>query len=149
MRKSVISDLGPSLAGAVFSKRLRKMHLRSPNSSPPRVCCALSLSSHVWLFATLWTVAHQTPLSMGFSRQKYWSGLPCPPPGALPHPGIKRIFFTFPTLGRGPLPLSATWLTPIYKDHYKEILELWAGVEMRNYPTPVPYFKWRNGGWEV
>ena len=38
---------------------------------------------------TLWTVARQAPLSMGFSRQEYWSGLPCPPPGDLPNPGIK------------------------------------------------------------
>ena len=38
---------------------------------------------------TFWTVAHQTPLSMGFSRQEYWSRLPCPPPGDLPDPGIK------------------------------------------------------------
>ena len=51
--------------------------------------CMLSLFSHVWLFATPWTVAHQAPLSMGFSRQEYWSGLPCPPPGDLPDPGIK------------------------------------------------------------
>ena len=36
-----------------------------------------------------WTVTHQAPLSMGFSRQKYWSGLPCPSPGDLPNPGIK------------------------------------------------------------
>ena len=38
---------------------------------------------------TPWTVAHQAPLSMGFSRQEYWSGLPCPPPGDLPNPGIE------------------------------------------------------------
>ena len=50
--------------------------------------CAKSLS-HVWLFVTLWTIACQVPLSMGFSRQEYWSGLPCPPPGDLPHPGIE------------------------------------------------------------
>ena len=41
------------------------------------------------VFATPWTVAHQTPLSMEFSRQKYWSGLPLPSPGDLPDPGIK------------------------------------------------------------
>ena len=41
------------------------------------------------LFATPWTVAHQAPLSMGFSRQEYWSGLPCPPPEDLPDPGIE------------------------------------------------------------
>ena len=45
--------------------------------------------SHVQLFATLWTVAYQTPPSMGFSRQEYWSGLPFPPPGNLPDPRIK------------------------------------------------------------
>ena len=44
---------------------------------------------HVWLFATLWTVAHQAPPSMGFSRQEYWSGLPFPSPEDLPDPGIK------------------------------------------------------------
>ena len=45
--------------------------------------------SLVQLFATSWTVAHQAPLSMGFSRQEYWNGLPCLPPGDLPNPGIK------------------------------------------------------------
>ena len=46
------------------------------------VCvCVLSRFSHVWLLVTPWTVAHQTALSMGFSKQEYWSGLPCPPSG--------------------------------------------------------------------
>ena len=53
--------------------------------------CMLSCFSHVWLFATPWTVARQAPLFMGFSRQEYWSGLPCPSPGDLPDPGIKSI----------------------------------------------------------
>ena len=43
--------------------------------------CVLGCFSPVWLFATLWTVAHQAPLFIGFSKQEYWSGLPCPPPG--------------------------------------------------------------------
>ena len=43
----------------------------------------------VLLFATPWTVAYQAPPSMGFSRQEYWSGLPFPSPGDLPHPGIE------------------------------------------------------------
>ena len=47
----------------------------------------LSRFSRVRLFVTLWTVAHQAPLSMGFSRQEYWSGLPCPPPGDPPTQG--------------------------------------------------------------
>ena len=45
--------------------------------------------SHVRLFATPWTIAHQAPLFMGFSRQEYWSGLPFPSPGDLLNPGIK------------------------------------------------------------
>ena len=45
--------------------------------------------SRVWLFATLWTVAYQVPLLMGFSSQEYWSGLPFPSPGDLPNPGIE------------------------------------------------------------
>ena len=56
------------------------------------VCaCVFSHFSRVRLFATLWTVAHQPPLSIGLSRQEYWSGLPCLPPGDLPNPGIKPL----------------------------------------------------------
>ena len=50
--------------------------------------CVLSCFSHVQIFVTPWAVVCQAPLSMGFSRQEYWSGLPCPPPGDLPDPGI-------------------------------------------------------------
>ena len=49
----------------------------------------VKLLSRVRLFATLWTVAYQAPLSMGFSRQEYWSGLPFPSPGDLPNPGLE------------------------------------------------------------
>ena len=52
-------------------------------------CCVLSRFSHVQLFATPHTVAYHAPLSMRFSRQEYWSGLPFTPPGAFPDPGIK------------------------------------------------------------
>ena len=55
----------------------------------PLVCA--QLLSHVRLFATPWTVAHQAPLSMGFSRQEYWNGLLFPPPGDLLYPGIKHM----------------------------------------------------------
>ena len=55
--------------------------------------CVLSCLSPEQHFATLWTVAPQAPLSMGFSRQEYWCGLPCPPPGDLPDSGIEsRVF---------------------------------------------------------
>ena len=56
--------------------------------------------SHVQLFATLWTVAHQAPLSMGFSRQEYWSELPFPSPGDLSNPGIKPESLTSHCIGR-------------------------------------------------
>ena len=59
----------------------REYEIRFPWKSP--CVCVLSHFSHVRSFVTLWTVFHQTALSMGFSRQKYWSGLPCPPPGDL------------------------------------------------------------------
>ena len=51
----------------------------------------LSHFSRVLLFATLWTVACQAPLSRGFSRQEYWSGSPCPSPGDLPDPRIEPV----------------------------------------------------------
>ena len=54
-----------------------------------RIWSKVKLLSHVWLSVTPWTVAHQAPPSMGFSRQEYWSGLPFPSPGDLPDPGIK------------------------------------------------------------
>ena len=59
------------------------------SSNLPLRACMLSRFSHVQLFVTLWTVAHQAPLSMGFSRQEYWSELPFPSLGDLPNPGIE------------------------------------------------------------
>ena len=52
-------------------------------------CVSMCVLRYVQLFPTPWTVACQAPVSMGFSRQEYWSGLPCPTPGDLPDPGIK------------------------------------------------------------
>ena len=63
--------------------------------------CMLSCFSHVWLFATLWTVVRQAPLSMGLSRVEYWGGLPCPPPRDLPNPGIEPESPVSPTLAGG------------------------------------------------
>ena len=71
--------------------------------------CAVLIShfSCVRLFATL--VVHQAPLSMRFSRQEYWSGWPCPPPGDLRNPGIEPHLLTSSDWQAGSLPLSATW----------------------------------------
>ena len=60
---------------------------------------------YVQLFVTLRTVALQAPLSMGFSRQEYWSGFPCPPPGDLPNPGIEPVSPAAPALQADSLPL--------------------------------------------
>ena len=65
--------------------------------SPVDILCAQSLS-HVRLSVTPGTAALQTPLSMGFSRQEYWSGLPCPAPGDLPNTGIKPTSPVSPAL---------------------------------------------------
>ena len=62
------------------------------------VCVPAKSLSRVRLFVTLWTVARQTPLSMGFSRQEPWSGLPWPPPGDLPNPGMEATSLTSPAL---------------------------------------------------
>ena len=57
--------------------------------------------SRVQLFVTPWTVAHPAPLSMEFSRQEYWSRLPFPPAGDLPHPGVKPILLVLTALAGG------------------------------------------------
>ena len=72
----------------------------------------LSRFSHVCLFATLWTVALQAPLSMGFSRQEYWSGLPCPPPGDRPNPGIIPTSLMSLALAGEFFHTSSTWEVP-------------------------------------
>ena len=70
--------------------------LLSFNSIICYVSIMLGPFSCVWLFATPWTVARQAPLSMGFSRQEYWSGLPFPTPGGLPHLRTEPASFTSP-----------------------------------------------------
>ena len=63
----------------------------------------------VQLFATLWTVVHQASLSMEFSRQEYWSGLPYPPPGDLPDPGMEPAPLMTPALVGVFFTTSSTW----------------------------------------
>ena len=74
-----------------------------------RACMHAKLHQLVSDFATPRTVARQAPLSIGFSRQQYWSGLPCPPPGDLPDPGIKPVSLTSPVLAGGFFTTSTTW----------------------------------------
>ena len=92
---------------------IKKMQIITPKSlfSGILMCvCMLSSISHVRLCDT--TVAHQALLSMGFSRQEFWSGLLCPPPGDLPDPGIELTSLMSPELAGRFLTTSATWKAP-------------------------------------
>ena len=73
---------------------------------------------------TPWTVAHQVPLSMGFSRQKYWSGFPFPSPGDLPNPGTKPRSLTSPALAGGFFMTSATWKSVDYAQTFSNVLPI-------------------------
>ena len=83
--------------------------------------CVLSHFTHVWLFATLWTVVCQASLSMRFSRQEYWSGLSCPPPGDLPDPGIELVTLMSPALAVGFFTTSATEETSLELRKWKSL----------------------------
>ena len=78
--------------------------------------------SHVWLFETPWTVAHQAPLSLGFSRQEYWSGLPCPPPGNLLWP---RDWTCISCIGRWVLYPPSHLGSPMHTLWHIHTLSLW------------------------
>ena len=87
--------------------------LRATGSRQDAHCaCMLSHFSHVLLFVTLWTIAWQAALSMGFSRQEYWSGLPCPPPGDLPDHEMEPLSLISPALADGFFTTSTTWEAP-------------------------------------
>ena len=101
------------------SKDIPRSSFIMPLRSEPPFCWALPPSSHmlccfshVQLYVILWTVACQSPLSMGFSRQEYWSGLQCPPPGDLPDAGIEPLFLMSPYWEGGFFTTSTTWESP-------------------------------------
>ena len=84
--------------------------------------CMLNHFSHVQLFTTLWTIAHQTLLSMGFSRQAYWSELPCPPQGDLTNSGFEHRPFTSPALAGEVFTISAYWEATMYSVNFCGII---------------------------
>ena len=94
--------MNPSVSGLSFLTQQRFISY---------IMCTRELSqfSHIWLFASPWTVTHQAPLSKGFFRQEYWSGLPFPPPGDLPNPGNEPASLSSPA--RQILYHLATWET--------------------------------------
>ena len=76
----------------------------------PSLCCQLCMhAKSLQLSLTL----SQAPLSVGFFSQEYWSGLPCPPPGALPIPGIDPVSLMSPALAGGFFTTNATWEAPL------------------------------------
>ena len=98
--------------------------------------CMLSCFSHVQLFATPWTVAHQAPLSMVFPRQEYWSGLPFPSPGDLPNPWIKPASLKSPALAGRFFTTRATWEGP--KKHFcREKNKVIQKLKIFTYPLAV------------
>ena len=110
--------------------------------------CLLSRFSHVQLFETLWTVACQAPLSMGFSRQEYWSGLPLPSLVYLPNPGIKRTSLLSPTLADGFFTTSSTWEAqkPIRVQYYITHCSITYGTQA-NFFRPTNKFDLRKHSW--
>ena len=86
-----------------------RKHLLGPWNLCARVCVSRRHFTRVRLFAIPWTVAHQVLLSMGFSRQECWSGLPFPSPGDLSHPGSEAVALMSPALAGRFFTTSAPW----------------------------------------
>ena len=89
--------------------RRRRKAVSIKNLTEGMHASVLSHFNHVQLCVTAWTVARQAPLSMAMSRQEYSSGLPCPPLGDLPDPGIELTSLTFPPLAGKVFTTSTTW----------------------------------------
>ena len=102
------------------------------------LACMMSRSVTSWLFETLWTIAYQSPLSMGFFRQWYWSGLPFPPPGEFSQPRDRNCvsciagrFFT--QWATGEAPISFRYLSNLKPCYIVNSLPLHTGVAILNF----------------
>ena len=97
-----------------------------------RICELLHFTG-VWLFATKWTASRKAPLSMGFSRQEYWSVLPCPPTGIFPAQGWNPHFLWLPhcrwILYRQATGRSPSW-RPLFKNIHWEPTMYWGGPKV-------------------
>ena len=121
--------------------------------------------SHFQLFMTLWTAVYQAPLSMGFSRQEYWSGLSCPSPGDLSDPGIKPMSPASPVLQAYSLtteppgkPIKSYWRSSIIKSIRgfwdQNVWQLWASAEQfilegSYYTFMILNFDWISSGFSL
>ena len=122
----------PSSCGTL-RKPLKTSGLHLPNEG----VCLPSCFSRVQLVVTLWTVACQTPLSMGFSRQEFWSGLPCPSPGDLPNAGIELASLTSPASAGRFFTTSTAW-EALNEDRVVGLIYLFLAVphSMRDLRSP-------------
>ena len=115
---SPLSDVCPSVFSSPCIGRDHSLSCHSLTEATAKLRSGLGVLSHsrVWLFGTLWTAARQAPLSLEFSRQEYWSGLPLPTPGDLPNPGIKPAYLASSALAGGFSTTSPTWEAPGPRD---------------------------------
>ena len=97
-----VSDLG--FAWLRFLPLITAPGCRLEECTQLRWVCACQVASACPTLFNPWTIAHEAPLSLGFSRQESWSGLQCPPPGDPPHPGTKPVSLMSPALAAGSLP---------------------------------------------
>ena len=114
-----------------------------PNPALSLFASMLSRFSHVLLFAIPRTVARQTPLSIGFPRQGYWTGLPFPPPGDLPNPGIKPMSLAFPTLAGGFFTSPA--IADIKRDSFGDQISRKCTNAASDFHSPILYLGEGNG----
>ena len=105
------------------------------------LCCAKLLSC-VWFFATPWTVACLALLSMGFSRQEHWSGLPWPPSGNLPNPGTKHVSLMSLALAGGSLALGTREKPKhlIFSKMESNFVLLFISIEANGLSQPAVYY---------
>ena len=128
----------------------------SIQSSPGRKwqMCVPSHFSSVWLCLNPWAVACQAPLSMGFSKQEYWSGLSCPPQGDLPNARMESVPLKSPALAGGFFTTSAMWEAQKVAESDVKLRLVWfqrmVASIMLQCPLQgtAPKAKWTNVGWQ-
>ena len=98
IKSDTVSTVSPSISHEVITITKLISH-----------ACMRNFFSHILLFVALWTIASQAPLSIAFSRQEYWGGLLCPPPGDLLDSGLEPMSLTSPALAGGLFTTNATW----------------------------------------
>ena len=109
------------------------------------MCVCMCMLSRIWFFATPWTVTSQAPLSMEFSRQEYWSGLPFLPPRDLPIPGREPMSLASSALA-GRFFTTSTTGTPYRKNISWKVIRwtLWNVVKVRHESCPFDLTTWRS-----